>query len=78
MCTDEIYNFFDSILHSLSIKKDRRNDNDSDDGRVNNNFDFGQRAPMWGGGGQGGLFGGGNVFGGNNFNSFGMNGNRAQ
>jgi hypothetical protein len=35
-CTDEIYNFFDNILHSLSINK-KTYDDDSDDGRQNNN-----------------------------------------
>jgi hypothetical protein len=40
-CTDEIFSFFDKILHSLSINKDKNNDDDSDDGRPNRNNIFG-------------------------------------
>jgi hypothetical protein len=54
-CTDEIYNFFDNILHSLSINK-KVYDDDSDDGRQNNNT-FGGFGGMGGMGGMGG-FGG--------------------
>lgn len=44
-CTDEIYSFFDSILHSLSINKNKFDDDNSDDGRGgnnNNNWGFNQ------------------------------------
>lgn len=50
-CTDEIYNFFDNILHSLSINK-KVYDDDSDDGRQNNNM-FGGFGGMGGMGGFG-------------------------
>ena len=40
-CTDEIHSFFDNILHSLSINKNKSNDDDSDDGRPNRNNMFG-------------------------------------
>lgn len=58
--TDEIYNFFDNILHSLSINKDKSYDDDSDDGRPNRNNAFGGFGQNLGGFGQ-------------NFGGFGQN-----
>ena len=51
-CTDEIYSFFDSILHSLSINKNKFDDDNSDDGRAgnnNNNWGFVQSPPAFNG-----------------------------
>ncbi len=42
-CTDEIYTFFDSILHSLIVNKNKFEDDNSDDGRGHNgNWGFAQ------------------------------------